>query len=446
MRWKALNLPSWGRTVSADCLAARPERVSEAVAAMADVDAAGLGLLAYGAGTSYGDVALNPGGRALLTQRLNRLLAFDPATGDVVAESGVTIRDLLRVFLPRGYLMPVSPGTAFVTVGGAVANDVHGKNHESVGSFCNHVRWLELLLPSGEIVRTGPDQRPELFRATAGGIGLTGVILAVCLRLMAVRSNGVTVTERRIADLDGFLAALDAAEPGAHSVGWIDALSGGRALGRGVLQVGRLAAESVPPPSARTLSLPVDLPGFVLNPLTVAAFNAAYWRRVPAAGRERLLAYETFSYPLDAILRWNRLYGRGGFHQFQCVVPVAEGPVALRRLLEEASRARAASFLAVLKRLGDGRAGFLSFPRAGYTLAMDFPHRAGTPALLGRLERVVREHGGRIYLAKDSALSPEGFAEMYPELDRFRAVLAEVDPAGRMNSALARRLSVRRVA
>jgi decaprenylphospho-beta-D-ribofuranose 2-oxidase len=418
--------------------------VAEAVAALADAD--DTGILAHGAGTSYGDVAINPGGRVLLTRRLNRLLAFDPATGEVVAEAGVTIRDLLRVFLPRGFLIPVSPGTAFVTLGGAVANDVHGKNHEGAGSFCTHVRWLDLLLPSGEIVRTGPDQRPELFQATAGGVGLTGVILAVCLRLKPVSSNGVVVTERRIPDMDGFLAALEQVEVGAYSVGWIDALSGGGALGRGVLQVGRPATGPVPVPPRRDRSLPVDLPGFVLNPLTVAAFNALYWRRVPAAGRERVLAYETFSYPLDAILQWNRLYGAAGFHQFQCVVPAAGGPAALRRLLEETSRARAASFLAVLKRLGDGRAGFLSFPRAGYTLAMDFPHRAGTLALLARLERVVREHGGRVYLAKDSALSPEGFAEMYPEADRFRAVLAEVDPAGRMTSALARRLKLRRAA
>ena len=441
MRWKALNLQSWGRTCSDSCLATRPERVSEAISSLADVDASGL--LAHGAGTSYGDVGLNPGGRVLLTQRLNRLLAFDPETGEVVAEPGVTIADLLRVFPPRGYTIPVSPGTAFVTLGGAVANDVHGKNHEGAGSFCNHVRWLDLLLPSGEIVRAGPDQRPALFQATAGGVGLTGVILAVCLRLVKTQSNGMRVDERRIADLDGFLAALEEAEPGAHSVGWIDALSGGRALGRGILQVGRVAAEPAPPPSGRTRSLPIDLPGFALNPLTVAAFNALYWRRVPIGGRQRLLAYETFSYPLDALLQWNRLYGRRGFHQFQCVVPTAEGPTALRRLLEEASRARAASFLAVLKRLGDGRAGFLSFPRAGYTLAMDFPHRSGTLALLGRLEWIVRDHGGRLYLAKDSAMSPEGFAEMYPELDPFRAVLAEVDPNGRMTSALARRLKLR---
>src|SRR5579883_2454343 len=235
--WKRLTLSGWGRLSEARSLAARPERVGEVAATLAG-RRKGDSILAFGAGRSYGDAALNDGGRALLTARLNRILAFDAPSGEVVVEPGVTFRDLLEVFLPRGLVAPASPGTAFATIGGAVANDVHGKNHEAVGSFGNHIRWLEILLPSGEVVRASPEQRPDLLRLAVGGIGLGGVILAVCLRLMRVPSNALALTERRLGDLEGTMAAL--AEPrakAAYSVAWLDALAGGRSLGRGVLEI-----------------------------------------------------------------------------------------------------------------------------------------------------------------------------------------------------------------
>jgi decaprenylphospho-beta-D-ribofuranose 2-oxidase len=359
----------------------------------------------------------------------------------------VTFLDLREVFLPCGWLTPVSPGTAYTTNGGAVANDVHGKAHEVAGGFGDHVRWLELLLPSGEIVRASPTERPDLFAATIGGIGLTGIVLAVCLRLMRVPSNAVTLTERRMRDLDAFLHAFaETRAEAAYSVGWIDGLARGGALGRGILETAAPAETPVDDgvPRRRGPTVPVDLPGFALNGLTVAAFNGLYWRRVPpGSGRERRVAYGRFLYPLDALRAWNRIYGRRGFRQFQCVVPHADGERALRRMLEEIGRSGGASFLAVLKALGRPGRGHLSFPMEGYTLALDFPIRAGTDELFARLERATLDHGGRIYLAKDSRLSPAGFAVMYPRLDEFRAVLDRVDPAGRMRSDMARRLGIR---
>jgi decaprenylphospho-beta-D-ribofuranose 2-oxidase len=437
--WRRDAFSGWGRLARAEMLAARPERASELAGILA---AAGSeGIIVHAGGRSYGDSALNAGGRAILTRRLDRLLAFDPTSGLLVAEAGVRFEDLRRVLLPRGFLAPVTPGTAFATLGGAIAHDVHGKNQDRAGNFGAHVEWLDLMLPSGELRRLTPADR--LFRATVGGLGLTGVILALALRMMPVPSRFVSVRERRVADLDAFLEALEVERSRAvYSVGWIDAQAGGRALGRGIVE----AADPAPAEAgesyaeARGRRLPVDLPGFVLNPLSIAAFNTLYWRRVPKDGRERRLAYDRFLYPLDAIADWNRLYGRRGFHQFQALLPEPRG---VRALLEACAASRAASFLAVLKTMGLEGAGVLSFGGRGHTLALDFPAGRGIDELLGRLERLVLDHGGRVYLAKDSRLSAAGFAAMYPRLPEFREILAEVDPEGRMCSDLARRLEIR---
>ena len=407
---------------------------------------AGPGLIAFGAGRSYGDAALNDRGRVILTRRLDRLLDFDPATGLLTAEPGVTFADILHTFLPRGWVAPATPGTAFATLGGAIANDIHGKNHDRAGSFGDHLEWVDLLLPSGEIARASPRERPQLFAATIGGLGLTGVIVALAVRLMRTPSPLVRLTERRVADLDAFLSALqEARATSTYSVGWIDGLARGRELGRGVIELAE-PAEGAPatlPPWRRPRPVPIDLPGFTLNPVTVGLFNHAYRRRVPVGGRDHLVPYDRFLYPLDSLDRWNRIYGRRGFYQFQCVIPDARGPAGLRRLLEEISTARSASFLAVLKTLGGEGRGLLSFPLRGYTLALDFPRRGGVEDLMGRLERITLDHGGRIYLAKDAVLSAAGFRAMYPRLGEFQAVLNAVDPDGRLNSDMARRLRIR---
>ncbi len=443
MNWKRVELGGWGRTAVAEMLAARPERLGEVQRALAQVGEEGL--VVRGGGRSYGDAALNGGGRVLLTERLDRILAFDEKTGELVVEPGVTFGELTRLFLPRGYIVPVTPGTGFATIGGAVAMDVHGKNHDWAGSFGDHVLWLDLLLPSGQVVRVSPGERPELFLATIGGLGLTGVITAISMRLMHTPAQGVTVRETRVADLDAMLAELHQhRSTSTFSVAWIDAQAPARSLGRGIVEIADPAPEDSRFETApRRRTMPKHVPSAFLNSVSVRLFNRWYSRRIAPEGRQRSLSFERFLYPLDSVLEWNRLYGRRGFFQFQCVLPDKDGPAGLKQLLETVAKSRRASFLSVLKTLGREGRGHLSFAQRGYTLALDFPRRSGTDVLLALLERVVLDHGGRVYLAKDAALSRHGFAAMYPKLDRFRAVLHEVDPEGRLTSDLARRLAIR---
>ncbi len=441
MAWREMTLTGWGRVHQARSRAARPERLSELQRALKGAEGTVAGV---GAGRSYGDVGLNGGGSALLTTRLDRFLSFDEATGELVAEPGVTWRDLLDTFLPRGYLAPVTPGTAFATLGGGVANDVHGKNQETAGSLGDHVNWLDILTASGEVVRASRDQNADMFRATVGGIGLTGIVTGISLTMARVPGNTALVHSRRLPDLDSTLAALMEPRPGQpYTVAWVDALAGGRELGRGILEAAGPADGFVPEKQAKSLAMPLDLPGFVLGKAGVRAFNALYWRRVSAAGSEARVPWRKFLYPLDAILHWNRMYGRQGFHQFQCVVPHAGGPYAIRRLLEAFGRAGRGSFLAVLKAMGRPGPGDLSFAMPGLTLAVDIPNRPGVEELLRELEHITLDAGGRVYLAKDSALTPDAFRAMYPDLPRFRETLRRWDPEGRFETDLARRLRIR---
>ncbi|MHA1599967.1 MAG: FAD-binding protein [Alphaproteobacteria bacterium] len=443
MTWTPASLYSWGRLQEAQVVVRRPEGLEELTSAVTSRHERGL--IAYGCGRSYGDAPLNAGGQTILTDRLNRVVSFDEATGVIVCEAGVTFYDLMRMFLPRGFLVPVTPGTAFVTIGGAVANDVHGKNHDRVGGFADHVLWLDLVLASGETVRVSPEAETELFAATVGGIGLTGAIHRVCFRMISVPSHQADVRERRMPDLDAFMAGLAEARANAsYSVGWIDGMARGRGLGRGILETAEIAARSDAEFRLRRAhSIPFNFPGFALNPLSIATFNTLYYGRIPKAGRQREIPLETFLYPLDALHAWNRIYGRRGFYQFQCVIPDAEAARGLRALLEHISAARAPSFLAVLKTLGGPGLGYLAFPLRGYTLALDFPRRPGVEEHLSRLERITLEHGGRIYLAKDAALSAAGFARMYPQADRLAEVLARYDPQERFRSDMSRRLGIR---
>ena len=435
-------LSGWGRALRSASVTLRPDGMDDAKAVFAATPRAH-GLIAYGAGRSYGDCALNAEGSALLTAGLTGILGFDPDTGILDAEPGVTFRQLLDVFLPRGFLAPVTPGTSFATLGGAVANDVHGKNHEVSGSFCRHLTGLDLLTPDGVLQSIGPDRDAELFHATCGGIGLTGIITRVSIRLRRVDGNLVSLREQALPDLDSFLAAMDAHRDATYAVGWIDGTARGGALGRGILETAEPAAGRLPDAAPGRLRVPFDLPGLALNPLSIRMFNAVYYRRAPAAGRERLARLEKFFYPLDAIHAWNRIYGKRGFHQFQNVVPFETGATALRELLEVIAGSRRASFLAVLKRLGAAGAGHLSFPQPGYTLALDFPSFGGIGELYGRLVAITLKHGGRVDLAKDSLMDAGAFREMYPRWPEFRDVLDRVDPEERLQSDMSRRLRLR---
>ena len=442
--WRRMDLTSWGRSHVTDSLVARPERMRDLRLALANSEQGGIGsVLARGAGRSYGDICLNAGGGVVLTERLNRVLSFDEQTGLLVAESGVTFRDLLDIFLPRGFRAPVSPGTAYVTMGGAVANDVHGKNQHIDGCFGDCLEWLDLLCADGTVLRLSPDQNTALFDATIGGMGLTGIIIAVCIRLVRVPSPALLVRRRRVDNLEAFLEGFEQADAMPFSVGWIDVLAGGDALGRGILETAEQAprgAVAPPPPGAKRM--PLDLPAWALNNLSVRAFNALYWRGARREARETVSNYIQFLHPLDAIADWNRLYGHRGFHQFQCVVPRERGAASVKRLLRAASDGGGASFLAVLKVMGRSGRGLLSFAQPGYSLALDFAAGAQTPALFRTLEHITRDAGGRIYVAKDALMSPESFAHMYPNLETFQQIRASVDPNRRFSSSMSRRLGL----
>jgi decaprenylphospho-beta-D-ribofuranose 2-oxidase len=435
------RLTSWGRastTISRAWPIDRPEQALECLRS-----AGPEGVIARGLARSYGDACLNHGGAVLDTTRLASIRSFDPVSGVLACDAGVTYRTLMRMCVPRGWQPAVCPGTAMVTMGGAVANDVHGKNHHRAGSFGEHVDWIDLLLPDGTLRRIDPASDPELFAATLGGIGLTGVILGVQQRLERIPSNAIELREVRLPDLDTFLERLGPSEwEYPHAVGWIDAVTRGRGMGRGILELGRPVPGGVREPWGASVDIPFDLPSGTLNPVTVRAFNSAYFHRVPRAGRTRLIHVSRFLFPLDAVRNWNRVYGRRGVYQFQCVVPFAEGRRAIVELMEETVRSRSASFLAVLKSMGRAGRGMLSFPMPGFTLALDFPRRARTGALIQRLQRIALKYGGRVYLAKDACLSADQLPSMYPELERFRAVLRRIDPERRMQSDMSRRLHV----
>jgi len=443
-RWAKKQLTGWGRVCGTTATAARPERQGDLDAIIKE--ARGESLLAYGAGRSYGDAAINSSGRSVIMQRLDRYLEFDPANGRLVAEAGATFSDVIATFLPRGYMLPVVPGTGFATLGGGLANDIHGKNHHRAGSLGQHVDWFDLRLPGGEVRRVEPERDGTLFKATVGGVGLTGVIERICLRLKAVPSNAVAVRKQRIRDLDHYLEAFaEEQERSEYVVGWIDALATGRHMGRGILETAAPAAEDISTRHVRAKNVPFDFPGFALNPITVRLFNEAYYRHVPRAGLDLHLPYQAFLFPLDAVHNWNRIYGKRGFHQFQCVVPFESGRKALIQMLDLIGKSGHGSFLAVLKAMGQAGAGYLSFPRPGYTLALDFPNSHGAVEIINRLEQITCDHGGRTYLAKDATLSRENLRRMYPDLEKYQAVLAEFDPDGLMSSDMSKRLELRKV-
>jgi FAD/FMN-containing dehydrogenase len=399
---------------------------------------AGMAGLAWGMGRSYGDVCLNPGGVLWTTRGQDRFMAWDPAQGVLVCEAGVLLRDIQRLMEPRGWLLPVTPGTQLVTVGGAIANDVHGKNHHRHGSFGDHVLQLRLLRTDGEIVECGPGSRPDWFAATVGGLGLTGVITQASLRLRPVEGPWLEAECLPYGTLHDFMDLADGSEDQwEHTVSWIDCL-GGRGH-RGLFMRARPAAQAAgdaPRPAVRKREVPFTPPVSLVNRLSLRPFNSAYYHLGRLRAGRRRVHYEPFLYPLDNLLEWNRIYGKPGFYQYQCVVPRHWGQEALQAMLKEIADSGEGSFLAVLKTFGDRVApGMLSFPQPGITLALDFPNR-GEPTLrlFDRLDAVLREAKGRIYPAKDARMPRELFEAGYPRLQEF---LPYRDPG--ISSAFSRR-------
>ncbi|MDT0610287.1 FAD-binding protein [Streptomyces lancefieldiae] len=444
-------ITGWGRTAPTAARLIRPRTYQEAADAVRACGARGG--IPRGLGRAYGDAAQNAGGAVLDMTGLDRVHAIDADGGTVLCDAGVSLHRLMEVLLPLGWFVPVTPGTRYVTVGGAIGADIHGKNHHVAGSFARHVLSLELLTADGR-VRTVPRGTP-LFDATAGGMGLTGVILTATVRLQPVETALMSVDTERAADLDDLMARLTATDHHyRYSVAWIDLLARGAATGRAVLTRGDHAPlDALPaagrarrqPLAFRTSRLPAapDLvPEGLLNRTTVGLFNELWYRKAPRRRTGGLQRISTFFHPLDGVPHWNRIYGRGGFVQYQFAVGHGRED-ALRRIVRRISAHRCPSFLAVLKRFGDADPGWLSFPVPGWTLALDIP--AGLPGLgsfLDSLDEEVAEAGGRVYLAKDSRLRPELLAAMYPRLDDFRALRAELDPRGVFRSDLSRRLAL----
>jgi decaprenylphospho-beta-D-ribofuranose 2-oxidase len=406
-------------------------------------------VLCRGLGRSYGDSAIPPAGspEVATTILADRLLSFDRATGRLRAEAGVSIEQLNRRLLPLGYFVPVTPGTQFVTLGGAVAADVHGKNHHVDGCFGEHVTRLRLRLADGRLVEAFPDgENADLFWASVGGMGLLGHILEVDVTMKKVPSPWIAQETRRVDDIDDYIAALkDGARRFPFTVGWIDCLSRGRHMGRGTLIAGRWADPKEAPPRYPSpkprITMPVDLPSWVLGRASVRAFNTLnYWRHLPREKRG-IAHWETFFYPLDMIRHWNRMYGRRGFTQYQCVLPDAAGDGAARRVLDLLTARGGASFLCVIKDCGEENRGLLSFPMKGISIALDIAVRDGTQALIDALNEKVIEEGGRIYLAKDQFTRPEHFREMERRrLPAFLEARRRWDPQRRIRSAQSVRL------
>ena len=407
--------------------------------------------ISHGLGRSYGDAALNKDGGVVGHTRLNRFLAFDAHTGVLECEAGASLDEILHYFLPRGFFLPVTPGTKFVTIGGAIAADVHGKNHHQDGTFGNFLLDFKLLTAKGEVISCSPASNPEVFWATLGGMGLTGVVLSARIKLRPVESAYVLVDYQKAENLEDALGRMTESDASyQYSVAWIDCLATGRHMGRAVLMRGNHAKASELPSSIRnplaaphlhSFTLPFDFPSVALNSLTIGAFNTLYYAIHRNAARQ-VVDYEKFFYPLDAIHHWNRMYGRRGFVQYQVALPLENGVQSLKEVLTRLARSRRASFLAVLKRFGESNPGLLSFPIRGYTLALDLPVAGGLIPLLHELDRVVLDHGGRVYLAKDTVMTPESFAAMYPKLEEFRRVKNRLDPQHRISSSMARRLSI----
>ncbi len=434
------RLAGWGRFPRLDVRhLAPPDRAAALAAVVTEPE-----LIARGNGRAYGDAALNP--RATLSMLgLRGVLAFDPDAGRVVVEAGLLLGDLIAEILPHGWFLPVTPGTKFVSVGGAVAADVHGKNHHGAGGFSAHVAGIELALADGRIVACVPGE--ALFAATCGGMGLTGVILAVTLRLKRVETAMIRQETRRCANLAEAMAAFEATRGWTYSVAWIDCLARGAALGRCILLLGEHARRDevaagqggLAPVRRRGLRVPVEFPSWALNRWSVAAFNEIYWRR--ARPGSTLVDHDTYFYPLDAVLEWNRIYGRAGFLQYQCVLPKAASAAGLAAILTRIARAGAGSFLSVLKLLG-APAGPMAFAMEGFTLALDFPATPGNFALCDELDAIVADHGGRLYLAKDARMGGDFFRRSYPRLAEFQALRAGLDPGGTFWSAQSRRLGI----
>jgi decaprenylphospho-beta-D-ribofuranose 2-oxidase len=443
------TLRGWGRTQPVVARVVTPASEADVAAVLQESTGP---VIARGLGRSYGDAAQIAGGTVLDGRGLGGVGEIDPVSGEVEVGAGASIDAILRASVPRGYFVPVTPGTRQVTVGGAIAADVHGKNHHRDGAFCQHVRSLRLVAPSAACT-VGPDCEPDVFWATAGGMGLTGVVTRATVRLVPIETDRMAVDTDRFEDLDALMAAMVASDADyRYSVSWVDCMTTGARLGRGVLSRAEHARRDELPAAQREaplcapvpsrLRVPVPAPGGLLNRLSIRAFNEAWFRKAPKHREGELVSLSTYFHPLDWVTDWNLLYGPRGVVQYQFAVPDAASDT-VRLAIETLGSSGVPSFLAVLKRFGPADPGPLSFPLEGWTLALDLP--VGPPRLprvLDALDELVAGAGGRVYLAKDARLDPSQLAAMYPRLNELVEVRTRLDPDGVLGSDLAHRLGI----
>lgn len=438
------SLSGWGRFPVLDCMVSDAATAGEAARRPSNARA-----IARGNGRSYGDSSLAPS-CTIDVRKLDRLLAFNDATGELACEAGTLLSDVIDVFVPRGWFPPVTPGTKFVTIGGMIASDVHGKNHHRAGSFCDYVTSVDVAIGDDEVVHCSRSENAEFFAATCGGMGLTGIILRAVFSLVPIATAQIEQKVRRSANIEGAMEVFEASHNSTYSVAWVDCLASGPNLGRSAVTLGEhVAVDRLPAsyrlnpfhrPAPRTLRVPMDFPHFALNKVVVRLFNALYYRLQKP--KTTLVDLDPYFYPLDALLDWNRMYGRRGLVQHQCVLPLDASRDGLVELLRTVARDGSASFLAVLKRLGRGSFGYLSFPMEGYTLTLDFPAKPETLRLLDRLDAIVLAHGGRLYLAKDARASPRMIAAGYPKLALLQEVRRRYGLEQRFGSAQSARLEL----
>ena len=429
----------WGKYPSVDADVINPSTNDQVTSLLSSNR--GQTMIARGMGRSYGDSALAD--HTVCTRYLDEFAHFDATTGELTCAAGVSVAEVLRVFVPQGWFLPVVPGTKFVSLGGAIASDIHGKGHVADGCFSQHVCSLKLATMTQGIVTCSPNHNTDLFRATCGGMGLTGIILEATLRLRQIDSSYIRQETLRTENLAETMELLESTKDAAYSAAWIDCLSGGTAMGRSIIllgeheQSGDLNLDSRP-----KLSVPFDMPPFVLNRYTISMFNAVYYHKSRQEKSQNSVHYETFFFPLDSVLNWNRIYGKNGFTQYQFVLPKAAGLEAMSEILQRIARSQRGSFLSVLKSFGPSNTNFLSFPIEGYTLSLDFKISRGLFEFLDELDHIVADYGGRIYLSKDARVSEQTFKRMYPDWENVSNIRAQYGAEKVFHSLQSQRLGI----
>lgn len=397
-------------------------------------------LIPRGMGRSYGDSA--NASRVLQTKYFDRFLAFDPKTGLLTAEAGVTLREILNVTVQQGWFLPVTPGTSYVTLGGAIASDVHGKNHHHTGTFGAHVQSINMLLGTGDLITASQAENVDLFRATCGGMGLTGVMVSATVQLIPVQSSFINQKTVKADCIEAACEAFEFNSSSTYSVAWIDCLARGKDLGRSVLMLGEHSdSGGLDVKLKDPIAIPIHTPAALLNTMTMTAFNGAYWYKAKH-NKKQTVPLVPYFYPLDAIGSWNKCYGKAGFVQYQFVLPKADGVANMRKALIEITKSGQGSFLAVLKRFGEANDHLLSFPIEGYTLALDFKMTTSTIKTLHRLDDMISDMGGKVYLTKDAIMREETFKSTYSNWQQFESIRQKYGATGKFSSAQSKRLGL----